>query len=112
MSRLFAGGRAWRESGAVRAGYVTKWNQAVALRRAARFNKRFAASGERERRVSSAEIRAQLQRILASPVFATAERLSQFLSFIVEAALDGRAAEIKEYVIGARSTAAKSRSIR
>jgi hypothetical protein len=46
------------------------------------------------------QVRAQLQRILASSAFADAERGSRFLRFVVEAALDGRAGEIKEYVIG------------
>jgi hypothetical protein len=45
-------------------------------------------------------VRAQLQRILASSAFASAERGSKFLRFVVETALDGRAGEIKEYVIG------------
>jgi hypothetical protein len=45
-------------------------------------------------------VRSQLQRILASSAFANAERGSRFLQFVVEAALDGRAGEIKEYVIG------------
>src|SRR5690349_12866637 len=54
----------------------------------------------RSDRVTPAETRAQLERILVSPVFAGTERLSRFLSFIVEMALEGRAGEIKEYVIG------------
>jgi hypothetical protein len=45
-------------------------------------------------------VRAQLQRILASPAFADAERGSRFLRFVAEAALEGRAREIKEYAIG------------
>jgi Tol biopolymer transport system component len=45
-------------------------------------------------------VRAQLQRILVSSAFANAERGRKFLRFVVEAALDGRAGEIKEYVIG------------
>jgi hypothetical protein len=45
-------------------------------------------------------VRAQLQWILASSAFANAERGSKFLRFVVEAALEGRAGEIKEYVIG------------
>jgi eukaryotic-like serine/threonine-protein kinase len=53
-------------------------------------------------------VRSQLQRILRSAAFSDAERGSRFLRFVVEAALDGRANEIKESVIGvevlARST--------
>src|SRR5690348_6460378 len=45
------------------------------------------------------DIRAQLDRILASPTFADAERARKFLQFIVENALAGRGKEIKESVI-------------
>ncbi len=45
------------------------------------------------------EVRAALERILASPRFAGAEKLSRFLSFIVETTLAGAGAEIKEYLI-------------
>lgn len=45
-------------------------------------------------------MRAQLQRILASSAFADAERGSRFLRFVAEVALEGRAGDIKEYVIG------------
>src|SRR2546421_3141458 len=46
------------------------------------------------------EIRAELQRILESPVFSTALRLSQFLQFVVVRSIEGQAAAIKEYLIG------------
>src|ERR1700676_4080165 len=46
------------------------------------------------------EIRAQLQRILESPVFSTALRLTQFLQFVVVRSIEGQAAGIKEYLIG------------
>src|SRR6266481_4332902 len=46
------------------------------------------------------EIRAQLQRILESPLFSTALRLSQFLQFVVVRSIEGQAAAIKEYLIG------------
>jgi TolB-like protein len=46
------------------------------------------------------EIRAQLQRILESPLFSTALRLSQFLKFVVVRSIEGQAAAIKEYLIG------------
>jgi eukaryotic-like serine/threonine-protein kinase len=49
---------------------------------------------------SPAEIRAQLHRILGSPVFLDARRPSDFLRFIVETSLTGGAAGIKEYLIG------------
>ena len=44
-------------------------------------------------------IRLQLDRILASAAFADAERASNFLRFVVERKLEGRAGEIKESVI-------------
>jgi hypothetical protein len=42
---------------------------------------------------------AQLERILASPVFVDAQRATSFLRFIVERTLDGATREIKESVI-------------
>ena len=50
--------------------------------------------------LGDAEVRAQASRILASRHFAGSERLGQFLRHIVEATLEERAGEIKEYVIG------------
>src|SRR6266849_396388 len=44
-------------------------------------------------------VRAQLDGILASAAFADAERASSFLRFVVEHALEGRTAAIKESVI-------------
>jgi hypothetical protein len=44
-------------------------------------------------------VRAQLERILASPPFAKSERGKQFLRYIVERTLEGHAGEIKEYSI-------------
>src|SRR5258706_14663263 len=44
--------------------------------------------------------RQQLERVLESPGFARNERLSRFLRFLVERRLEGRAAELKESVIG------------
>jgi TolB-like protein len=43
---------------------------------------------------------AQLDRILASPGFASAGRLSRFLRFVVERSLAGDGEQLKEYVIG------------
>src|SRR5215469_17124257 len=44
-------------------------------------------------------VRAQVDRILASAAFADAARASNFLRFVVERKLEGRAGEIKEFVI-------------
>jgi len=50
---------------------------------------------------SAAEpVRKQLGRILSSVGFVRNERLSRFLGFVVEQALDGKADEIKESVVG------------
>ncbi|QOY89387.1 TolB-like translocation protein [Paludibaculum fermentans] len=46
------------------------------------------------------EVEAQLRLILATPAFARSPHLCRFLQFTVERALDGRAEEIKEYLIG------------
>lgn len=45
-------------------------------------------------------VRATLERILADPGFANAERLRRLLRFLVEETLAGRADDIKEYVLG------------
>lgn len=50
--------------------------------------------------VSEGEVRAQLERILASPTFARAGRLSRFLRFVTESTLAGREHELKEYTVG------------
>ena len=49
---------------------------------------------------SSDEIRAQLDRVLASDEFANADRMSAFLRYVVERALAGESDHIKEYAIG------------
>ncbi|MBZ5724382.1 MAG: hypothetical protein LAP87_05235 [Acidobacteriia bacterium] len=49
--------------------------------------------------VDSREVREHLEKILASPAFAGAPRVQQFLRFVVEEALEGRAGEIKESVV-------------
>src|SRR5579863_9116861 len=46
-----------------------------------------------------AAIRAQLERIITSPLFSNARRLSQFLQFVVCRSIEGQASEIKEYLI-------------
>lgn len=50
---------------------------------------------------SAAEIRAQLDRILASSFFKNTKRHPHFLRFIIEKTLSGDAHEIKERLIGA-----------
>src|SRR5579875_1330827 len=50
--------------------------------------------------LSGAEVRAELERILASAKFATQDRLQKFLRYIVERALEGHADELKERTIG------------
>ncbi len=47
---------------------------------------------------TAVQVRAELQRILESRLFAPAKRLSRFLEYVVDAALEG--AEVKESVIG------------
>src|SRR5215469_6107618 len=46
------------------------------------------------------EISAQLEKILSSPQFSQAGRLSRFLRFVVEASQTGQAESVKEYSIG------------
>ena len=48
----------------------------------------------------SEEVRSELERILASDLFRRSERLSRFLSFVVERSLQGEEDQLKEYVIG------------
>jgi TolB-like protein len=45
-------------------------------------------------------VRGQLERILASPGFVNAGRLSRFLRFVVERTLDGEGDQLKEYRLG------------
>src|SRR5580692_9596459 len=49
---------------------------------------------------STEEVRQELERVLASPGFASNERLSRFLRVIVEGHLEGRDSDLKESVIG------------
>jgi TolB-like protein/tetratricopeptide (TPR) repeat protein len=46
------------------------------------------------------EVRAELTRILQSPLFAQSERLGRFLRFTVDAVLAGKGDSLKEYVLG------------
>jgi tetratricopeptide (TPR) repeat protein len=50
--------------------------------------------------ISATEVRAELERILASQFFVGARRPSDFLRFVVETCLNGGGARIKEYLIG------------
>jgi len=49
---------------------------------------------------SKDEIRQQLKRIFADPIFAVSDILKRFLSFITDETIDGRSNQIKEYTIG------------
>jgi adenylate cyclase len=46
------------------------------------------------------EVRAELDRVLASDVFAASARLQRFLRYVVEQSLQGKGDELKEYSIG------------
>ena len=48
---------------------------------------------------SPEEIRSQLERVLSSPKFVSSERLTDFLRFVVEETLAGRAGKIKQYTV-------------
>ena len=50
--------------------------------------------------VTAVAVRAQIDRVLASRQFARAEKLGRFLRFVTEETLEGRAASVKESVIG------------
>ena len=60
------------------------------------------ASGEapKTRLPETAEVHAQVQRILESPMFSNCERLIRFVSFAAQHALKGSGEPLKEYVIG------------
>ncbi len=49
---------------------------------------------------SEQEIRAELARIVQSPLFVQSDRLARFLRFTVDAAVAGRGDSLKEYLIG------------
>lgn len=56
--------------------------------------------GDREGVLDESAVRAELEAVLSSPIFADAPRLTRFLRFIVECSLAGRSAELKEYLVG------------
>ena len=49
---------------------------------------------------AAADVRLQLDRILASEGFANADRMARFLRYVVDRALAGEGDQIKEYVVG------------
>ncbi len=49
--------------------------------------------------ISSDRVKAQLDRILSSAEFRSGERLCQFLSYVVEQALNGQSGSIKQYTV-------------
>jgi TolB-like protein len=53
-----------------------------------------------ERVISEADVRAELDRILASKGFASAGRISKLLRFVVEKTLAGETDQLKEYSVG------------
>src|SRR5437588_4270186 len=58
------------------------------------------AATESSEALSPESIRAELDKILASPGFATAERLSRFLRHVVKGTLEGLNDRLKESVLG------------
>lgn len=48
----------------------------------------------------TAQVRAALEHVLASPAFINAGRLSRMLRFVVERTLDGQGDQLKEYLLG------------
>ena len=50
--------------------------------------------------ISPEQIRAELDKILASPGFVNADRLSRFLRYVVEETLDGQTDKLKETLLG------------
>ncbi|KUL96904.1 hypothetical protein DK26_02650 [Bosea sp. WAO] len=58
-----------------------------------------ASALDRDDGLSPDEIRAQLERVLASDIFRAAPQLTAFLGYIVEQTLAGRAGELKGYTI-------------
>ncbi|MBI3282003.1 MAG: hypothetical protein HYZ57_19440 [Acidobacteria bacterium] len=50
--------------------------------------------------IPAGEVRAELERILTSPVLMRSRRLGKFLRFTIEEALQGRQANLKEYLVG------------
>jgi hypothetical protein len=49
---------------------------------------------------NEADVRACMERMLASPIFAHAERQKQLLRYLINAKLSGKAESLKGYTIG------------
>src|SRR5580698_6188990 len=62
----------------------------------------------RENGVPQPDAMRALERVLASPVFASSNRLSLFLRYTVEQTLAGNAETLKEYTIGTNAYGRKS----
>jgi TolB-like protein len=58
------------------------------------------APGSSGPEVSPEQVRAELDKILASPGFVNADRLSRFLRYVVEETLDGQTDKLKETLLG------------
>jgi hypothetical protein len=63
-------------------------------------------------KISDKAIRQELTRILVSKTFSQVERLKRFISFIVGETVEGRGAELKEYLIGVQVFGKAPHSIR
>src|SRR5215510_1159306 len=57
-------------------------------------------SEKESRSISSREIYAELQTILASEIFATSDRMKRFLRFVIEETLKGKGNNLNEYMLG------------
>lgn len=79
-------------------GYVRAFS-AVRAPDPASYNRQRMETGQ----VSPADVRAQLERMLASETFRGAERSKTLLSFIVDEALQGRTDRLKDYTLGAEA---------
>src|SRR5215472_1171609 len=50
--------------------------------------------------ITAGEIRGELEKILSSSVFSTADRMTRFLRFVVEETLEGRGDNLNEWLLG------------
>src|SRR5829696_5413812 len=58
------------------------------------------AHTDRVSQIADADVRAELDRILASKGFASAGRLSKLLRYVVDKTLAGETDQLKEYAVG------------
>jgi len=63
------------------------------------------------RSISTSEIRAELERILSSGIFATAGRMKRFLRFVVKETLEGRGDKLNELQLALKSMIGTRNSI-